>query len=1415
MTATTVVPPASDIPRLNGQATFVAWHDALLTYANRNSADTILTGEDEPFRRTLAQAKSSEVAIIRPTAHAGLRQPSGLAIDISHDVTVGAPRTRSQAATADDAEPSESVPHEQRTLTPAEVKVWIRWAVRENTMRAAIRSSIAKPLFIDVQHLWYVSEIYDALVRRCKPDDIDTAARLEDSVSRLYLTDGATPEEHLQFYQRFSDAMVALVEANHPWDEQRRTTAFLFKMDANLRNTLRTRWQSKSPCDWYTLLRVFDDYVQELFADRDRAPVVRTIDNGALAAHVDVNKNDGKRQRATKAASSTWCDHHQRSGHNTADCRARAQGLPQREDARKRAAASEAPLAATASIAEHVTTYNGSLGSLAAIAHVSRPTNPLDNDIHFLVDSGATSSIVGDRSLLKDISPLASPKQFALGGTKHVLHATAVGQVRIKKGGVVHIIAEVLYSADTTDNILSTIALRSQGWRVNVDDLIISKGSSVFHLNELHYGSRPTLSIKGRNADTEPEDNYAHDSAFDASYPPFGDTVAPIAERVTMNKALHSLHLRLGHLSKTKILELSRKGLLDEPVSELSAPDPDGDTACDTCTAFKTTVLPKPLTSPRGTKHGEMVHADLKGPVNPGLGDSKYWLGVVADFIRFRTAVPITSKSEAAPYIKNIIALIERQANVTVKVLRTDGGSEFCNDDLGTWLRDKGILHQVSPAYTPSLNGVAERWNRTLLEAVTTVLGTSGLPATFWPYAVRYCSTLANMTTFLDDGTTAYERMFGQPPQLKHVRRFGEQVYVRELSARSDNLHTFERPRAIEARLLVTSVLHSGWTVYLPSTGTITTSRDVYTTAGKQIEPYVDDSHSVRELDDLETAILDGPVNITPDNVHAPVNTQANAEADTHHISAAAQVAFNNDDHSGDPISVAEALASTEREHWVTAMLAEIDNLEGKGTWSEAVMPPGRKAITAKWVFKRKRNADGVVVKFKARLVARGFTQIPGIDFEETYAPVSRLSTLRLLLAHAAANDLELRQADVEGAYLNGVLDVELFLKPPTAVELDDAKCNTLKLHKAIYGLKQSGRAWWIELDTALAELGFNRCAGEWGLHVRRTDNRIAYVLVYVDDLLIATSTSEEADALLDALGDRWKLTDLGSPSHILGLRVVRDRDTRSITISQPSYIDSMQRRFSVSAGRAGKATPLPTDSGELPTADAVPVSDADTLRYQEMVGSILWVACSTRPDVAYAASYLGRFAHSASALAIAAAERTVAHLSFTRHLGLKLGGQAQPDLRVFSDADFAGCLDTRRSTTGIISFVYGSPITWFSRRQSTVSASTTEAEYIAAAEAIREAEWLVRLLDDINIKVDSPIPIHVDNQSTIKLGDRPHAFALVKHIDVKRHIVRERVANGSVRLEYTPTADQVADVLTKPFTGPKQAQARTQLKLA
>ena len=452
--------------------------------------------------------------------------------------------------------------------------------------------------------------------------------------------------------------------------------------------------------------------------------------------------------------------------------------------------------------------------------------------------------------------------------------------------------------------------------------------------------------------------------------------------------------------------------------------------------------------------------------------------------------------------------------------------------------------------------------------------------------------------------------------------------------------------------------------------------------------------------------------------------------------------------------------------------------------------PKSRKIVSTKWIYKTKYKADSSLDKHKARLVARGFTQRPGVDFDETYAPTARMTTIRTLFSLAAHHQWPLYQMDVKSAFLNGVLDNEVYVEQPPGFTVPDKEDWVYRLQKALYGLKQAGRQWYITLDQFLVKLGLRRTHSDANCYVLSDGSLVAIILVYVDDLIFTGSWTSRIEAMMRAMETQFEMTDLGLLHYFLGFEIYQT--PRGIFFSQQKYTRSILERFQMTSCRP-IGTPLePAENVSL--HDPSPQIDLD--RYRNVVGCLVWLSYS-RPDICYAVSILSSFSTKPRQQHWNCAMRTLRYIRGTFDHGVFYRHSSGCTLFGWCDSDWAGNPDTRRSTTGVVFTLGSGPISWSSKRQPTVALSSTEAEYRAACFAACEAIWLRRLLGELSFP-QAATTLLCDNQSCIAIAKNPIFHARTKHIEVQYHYVRERVLAGELLLQYVPTAENAADILTK-----------------
>lgn len=490
-----------------------------------------------------------------------------------------------------------------------------------------------------------------------------------------------------------------------------------------------------------------------------------------------------------------------------------------------------------------------------------------------------------------------------------------------------------------------------------------------------------------------------------------------------------------------------------------------------------------------------------------------------------------------------------------------------------------------------------------------------------------------------------------------------------------------------------------------------------------------------------------------------------------------------------EPATMEEALASDQAELWKQAMDEEYASLLANQTWTLERVPEGILPIPVKWVYKIKRDSTGNIERYKARLVAKGFKQREGIDYEEVFAPVSKYTTLRAVLAIAAVQDLEIHQLDIKTAFLNGELEEQVYACQPPGYEegSTDMVCH---LQKALYGLKQAPRAWHNTLKAELEEMGFVPSAADPSLFIKNGKNPV-YLLTYVDDILVITADTTLLTATKARIQQKFEARDLGNATYFLGMDIIRNRINRTITLAQTRLTADILSKHNM---MEAKTLSVPLSPATKLTSDGEPL-DLGNHGYSQLVGSLMYLSTCTRPDISQAVGGLARYMAKPTVTHWQTAKGVLRYLAGTADYGITFGRSV--GLSAYCDADYAGDIDTRRSTTGYVFILNGGAISWSSRLQQTVAASTTEAEYMAAAFAIKEALWMRKLLSDLQLSIDT-IPIKADNQSAIKLLKNPVFSMRSKHIDVIYHFARERVARKEVSFQYIKTEEMVADTLTK-----------------
>jgi hypothetical protein len=521
---------------------------------------------------------------------------------------------------------------------------------------------------------------------------------------------------------------------------------------------------------------------------------------------------------------------------------------------------------------------------------------------------------------------------------------------------------------------------------------------------------------------------------------------------------------------------------------------------------------------------------------------------------------------------------------------------------------------------------------------------------------------------------------------------------------------------------------------------------------------------------------------------------------------------------TSDEPTLREAMKASPQEQalWLQAIEEEFDALDCKGTWVPD-LKSHKQALPTHVILKVKRNADGSVERFKARIVAGGNHQQFGQDYFETYAPVVDFAIVRVFLYIAVCSNMRMVQVDVKTAFLNGELDEDVYVMSPRGVPGHPP--SRRKLRKALYGLKQAHKAWHVKLVSDLYRLGFVELTSAPCVFMLKTDQGAVYILVYVDDLLVLAPTDELLSSVLTSLHRLYELRQMDDVTMFLGVKlswtIASDGALSSVALSQPRYITDVLRRFGMS-----ECKPAVTPMAEAFFTGYDAEEDKAVVHvelYRQIIGSLLYLALRTRPDVLVAVSILARFSQSPTAYCHRGAKRVLRYLRGTVNMAL-VYRNGETHLNAFVDSDYAGDTVDRKSMSGYFVKIGDAACIWGSKKQIAVALSTCEAEYHALTMAAKEVVWIRRVLEEAGVGISGATPVRSDNQSAIAWATAERIpLNRAKHIDVRVHFIRELVRCGVVSVEYVPTAINDADALTKPV-GPtvlKEALPRIGLEMA
>ena len=893
---------------------------------------------------------------------------------------------------------------------------------------------------------------------------------------------------------------------------------------------------------------------------------------------------------------------------------------------------------------------------------------------------------------------------------------------------------------------------------------------------------------------------------FDAKYP-YITTSQQVMIAQNRRNLSHATNLAMWHRRFGHINESTLKKLIDSDlVSGMDVTKLHITGKCCDCIVGKMKANPFTRRTSRVDRVLARLHCDLAGPVKiQSLGGSRYAFILVDEYSRYSFVSFVNSKSDVPDSLNFLICHAESETGMKLLELHSDNGTEIVNNEVDTILDLSAATHWTTVPYTRQQDGISEREIQTCFNAVRTMLNDSNMPKFLWGEAMAYFVHCQNWSLHAGQEKTPYKLYHKKVPDVSHLQSWGCPVYYRIPSEKQTKLGT----NANEGFFVGVDGNHI-YRIYDAKKRDIIRSRDVVFMEGDahrtdiltrvgtkgsnegDVEGVMTDDGDGEDvmLDDVEDVMLD---DVMLDDAGVVVDGAHNEDGD--------ESADNDDDNIDDevndgprrskrnrvpsrklmkkasaattkvPQSYRQAMASDDRIHWQNAMLYEFDKIAEHQVATEVERPSNRKIIQGRWVYAIKDLPDNAV-EYRARYVGKGYSEIHGIDFTDTFAPVAQLTSLRLTLAIAVLKKLPLIAVDINSAFLNANLTEEIYIDIPEGFR---KKTNTVwLLHKALYGLKQSARAWYAELKEKLHTLGFICTYLDHSVFHRSAGDTWAILTIHTDDITGVASSEDEVDRVKKDLGKHWKFKekDFSKPVKILGILVTKHSDG-GVSIAQPDFIESALSTFNMIDCNTRM---IPGDPNVKLIKNHVPFPDTTAAKstrqkYQSLIGTLQYAASATRPDIANRTRELAAFNQNPSQVHITAAFDVLRYLKQTKNYGLWYH-PGEFKISAYCNADYASNLDSRKSVSAYIFCVAGAGISWSSRTQRRVAQSTTEAEYAAINHAAREAVWIRTLVSELYLLPISAIDIQTDNKGALDLALNPVYHSRTKHIDIESHWV-------------------------------------------
>lgn len=1037
------------------------------------------------------------------------------------------------------------------------------------------------------------------------------------------------------------------------------------------------------------------------------------------------------------------------------------------------------------------------------------------------VDSGCSTHMCNDMSVfVSNVEVCHSIFVEVANGAK--LEAKAKGNVELKiivdKNETLDVLLhDVLFVPGLECNLVSVRKLNEKGLGVIfVDDMCFLQKDG----NSLAIASHDDGLFKVRN----------HFVGLEKSF----------LTGFSRQNCVHEWHSRLAHRNLADIVSMGSHGLC---VRKCKCPN-----ECVACLEGKMTKRPFPKKSKPVEALLDCVVTDVCGPFPvKSLGHARYFITFTDLWSKYCTVYFMRTKDEAAGYVKYFIERMKTLKGLKPKTLRSDRGGEYVNKEVQQYLMNEGIKFECTVGYAPEQNGVSERKNRTLMDATRTMLFESKFPDSFWAEAVRHANYVINRVTSHGNIKSPFEMFYATKPTYDDIYPFGTPVYVLIPSVKRGKLGK----RSEQMFYIGVDENSKGYRVTDTKHRSVRVSREVKFVEEEEVMNKNFNNHDISSISNSDPAnqevnevfydalgdsdeqkqsteltqaepltvpsipstvpSIPSIVPSTPPSISSPPSPSPSLNVLRRSTRTRQRPAYLNDyvvytaiddSRKFEPTSYQEAINCPESEKWLEAMREELESIEKNETWFLTDLPAGRKAVGCKWVFKLKFDETGRVSKYKARLVAQGFSQKYGIDFDEVFAPVANSVTFRMLLSISGIRNYFVKHFDVKTAFLNGTLNEDIYMRQPPGFCKND---QVYKLKKSLYGLKQAARVWNLVLHGALVKRGSVQSQEDRCLYTIREGKDVCFILVHVDDLLMAGSSMKLIESISEALSKVFELKDLGDVKQYLGINILRD-EKGNFVINQSNYIDKIVHEAGL---KDSKVSAFPLDTGYYKNLEKQPLPTND--QFRKLIGMLLYLSTNSRPDITASIAILSQKVSNPTLYDLNELKRVIRYLKGTRNLGLCMSSEgSEGELYAYSDANWAEDRTDRKSNTGYFVRLNGGSLAWNSHKQPLVTGSSTESEYVALYDTSKEVTWIKRLCKDFNINISETTPILTDSQSCMKIVEHEGQTHRTKHIDTKFHHTKDMVKNMEISLIYCPTEENVADMLTKPLGSIRLAKLRT-----